>query len=210
MAIKINNEEILPLEKVTYGDLEPKPKSYIKKIHENLIEHFGKDKVPDEITFEKDIKNPNYAKLIHENLIDAFGATKVPDFKSFSDSLIVVSPEKKNLGEANLLKSGNTLVPTELQLSSTENNLQSIVNKRPDPFDKNASPSNLARQSFNLKQPKSVTKKVVGVDMMGMPVESNEDIYDENSINTAKEIDKHLEKLGYTKDFASTISRIPE
>lgn len=31
MAIKIINEEILPLEKVTYGDLEPKPKSYIKK-----------------------------------------------------------------------------------------------------------------------------------------------------------------------------------
>ena len=46
--------------------------------------------------------------------------------------------------------------------------------------------------------------------MMGMPIESNEDIYDENSINIAKEIDKHLEKLGYSKDFASTISRIPE
>ena len=56
MAEKIINEEILPIEKVTYGDLEPKPKSYIKKIHENLIEHFGKDKVPDEITFEKEIK----------------------------------------------------------------------------------------------------------------------------------------------------------
>ena len=210
MAEKIINEEIVPLEKVTYGDLEPKPKSYIKKIHENLIEHFGKDKVPDEITFEKEIKNPNYAKLIHENLVDAFGVTKVPDFKSFSDSLIVVSPEKKNLGVTNSSNSVATSVPTESQLSSTENNLQTIVNQRAEPFDKNANPSDLARQSFNLKQPKSVTKKAIGVDMMGMPVESNEDIYDENSINTAKEIDKHLEKLGYSKDFASTISRIPE
>ena len=210
MAEEIIKEDILPVETVTYGDPDPKPKSYAKKIHENLVLKFGKDQVPDEISFEKEIKNPKYAKLIHENLVNAFGETEVPDFKSFSDSLIVVSPEKKNLGEANLLKSGNTLVPTELQLSSTENNLQSIVNQRPDPFDKNASPSDLARQSFNLKQPKSVTKKAVGVDMMGMPVESNEDIYDENSINTAKEIDKHLEKLGYTKDFASTIIRIPE
>jgi hypothetical protein len=209
MAEEIINEEIVPIEIVTSSEPKSKPKNYVKKIHENLVDAFGVNEVPDEVTFAKKIKDPKYVKLIHENLVDAFGVKEVPDFDKFSINFST-DLEKKNLGEANLLKSGNTLVPTELQLSSTENNLQSIVNKRPDPFDKNASPSDLARQSFNLKQPKSVTKKVVGVDMMGMPVESNEDIYDENSINTAKEIDKHLEKLGYTKDFASTISRIPE
>lgn len=209
MAEEIINEEIVPIEIVTSSEPKSKPKNYVKKIHENLVDAFGVNEVPDEVTFAKKIKDPKYVKLIHENLVDAFGVKEVPDFDKFSINFSA-DLEKKNLGEANLLKSGNTLVPTELQLSSTENNLQSIVNKRPDPFDKNASPSDLARQSFNLKQPKSVTKKVVEVDMMGMPVESNEDIYDENSINTAKEIDKHLEKLGYTKDFASTISRIPE
>ena len=159
MAEEIINQEIVPIETVTSSDPNPKPKNYVKKIHENLVDAFGVNEVPDEVTFAKKIKDPKYVKLIHENLVDAFGVKEVPDFDKFSINFST-DLEKKNLGEANLLKSGNTLVPTELQLSSTENNLQSIVNKRPDPFDKNASPSDLARQSFNLKQPKSVTKRL--------------------------------------------------
>ena len=197
MAEEIIKEEILPIEEVTYGNPRPVQKKYLTKIHQNLVDTFGVKEIPDEITFAKNIKDSNYAKLIYETLVDEYGIDEVSDFKSFSDKLTNPSPEKKNLGAT----IGGGYVPLESELSSIQN---------PDPFDKKANPSILARQSFNLKQPKSVAKKTVGVDMMGMPIESNEDIYDENSINIAKEIDKHLEKLGYSKDFASTISRIPE
>ena len=197
MAEEIIKEEILPVETITYGNSRPIQKNYLTKIHQNLVDTFGVKEIPDEITFAKNIKDPNYAKLIYETLVDEYGIDEVSDFKSFSDKLTNPSPEKKNLGAT----VGDGFAPLESKLSSTQN---------PDPFDKNANPSILARQSFSLKQPKSVAKKTVGVDMMGMPVESNEDVYDENSINTAKEIDKYLEKLGYSKDFASTISRIPE
>ena len=95
MAEEIINEEILPVETVTYGDPKPKPKNYLTKIHENLVDTFGVKEVPDEVTFIKKMKDPNYAKLIHENLVDAYGTNEVPDFKSFSDKLTIVSPEKK-------------------------------------------------------------------------------------------------------------------
>lgn len=97
MAEEIINEEIVPVETVTYGDPEPKPKSYVKKIHENLVEAFGVKEVPDEVTFEKKIKDPKYAKLIHENLVDAFGVSEVPDFEKFNMNFST-DLEKKNLG----------------------------------------------------------------------------------------------------------------
>ena len=97
MAEEIINEEIVPVETVTYGDPQPKPKSYVKKIHENLVDAFGASEVPDEITFEKKIKDPKYAKLIHENLVDAFGINEVPDFETFNIKFST-DPEKKNLG----------------------------------------------------------------------------------------------------------------
>jgi hypothetical protein len=97
MAEEIINEEIVPVETVTYGDPQPKPKNYVKKIHENLVEAFGVNEVPDEVTFTKKIKDPAYAKLIHENLVDAYGASEVPDFKTFSINFST-DPEKKNLG----------------------------------------------------------------------------------------------------------------
>jgi hypothetical protein len=96
MAEEIINEEIVPVETVTYGDPQPKPKSYVKKIHENLVDAFGASEVPDEITFEKKIKDPKYAKLIHENLVDAFGVNEVPDFETFNMKFSV-DPEKKIL-----------------------------------------------------------------------------------------------------------------
>jgi len=207
MAEEIIQEDVVPVNNDGFSDQNPKPKSYITKIHENLVHAYGQKEVPDEATFIKKMSNSEYVKKVHENLVHAYGEKEVPDYKVFTDSL--ANNEKKNLGVTNSSNSGNTSVPTESQSLSTENNLQNIVNQIPNLFDKNANPSDLARQSFNLKQPKSVTKKTVGVDMMGMPIESNEDVYDENEINTAKEIDKHLEKLGYTKDFTSTINRIP-
>ena len=210
MAEEIINQEFLPVEAVTYGDTDPKPKSYWKKIHENLVDAFGVGEVPDEVTFEKKIKDPKYAKLIHDNLVDAFGATEVPDFKSFTDSLTIVSPEKKNLGLSGSNLSGILSDPTGLPFSSTKNSVQQPdLVQSPDPFDKNANPAVLARQSYELKKPKEA-KENVSVTAMGLPVISYSKKYDENDINISKEIDKYLEESGYSKDFVNQVSRIPE
>lgn len=210
MAEEMINKEILPVETFTYGDNDPKPKSYWKKVHENLVDAFGVGEVPDEVTFEKKIKDPKYAKLIHDNLVSAFGANEVPDFKSFTDSLTIVSPEKKNLGfpESNL--SGILSDPTGLPFLSTKNSVQQPdLVQSPDPFDKNANPAVLARQSYELKKPKEA-KENVSVTAMGLPVISFEKKYDENNINVSKEIDKYLEESGYSKDFVNQVSKIPE
>jgi hypothetical protein len=210
MAEEIINQEILPVEAVTYGDTDPKPKSYWKKIHENLVDAFGAKEVPDEVTFEKKIKDPKYAKLIHDNLVEAFGATEVPDYKSFTDSLTIVSPEKKNLGLSGSNLSGILSDPTGLPFSSTKNSVQQPdLVQSPDPFDKNANPAVLARQSYELKKPKEA-KENVSVTAMGLPVISYSKKYDENDINVSKEIDKYLEESGYSKDFVNQVSRIPE
>jgi hypothetical protein len=210
MAEEIINKEILPVETFTFGDTDPKPKSYWKKIHENLIDAFGVGEVPDEVTFEKKIKDPKYAKLIHDNLVDAYGKSEVPDFKSFTDSLTIISPEKKNLGLAGSNLSGILSDPTELLLSSIKNSSQQpAVVQNPDPFDKNANPAVLARQSYELKKPKEA-KENVSVTAMGLPVISYSKKYDENDINISKEIDKYLEESGYSKDFVNKVSRIPE
>jgi hypothetical protein len=210
MAEEIINQEILPVEAVTYGDTDPKPKSYWKKIHENLVDAFGAKEVPDEVTFEKKIKDPKYAKLIHDNLVEAFGATEVPDYKSFTDSLTIVSPEKKNLGLSGSNLSGILSDPTGLPFSSTKNSVQQPdLVQSPDPFDKNANPAVLARQSYELKKPKQA-KENVSVTAMGLPVISYDKKYDENDINISKEIDKYLEESGYSKDFINQVSRIPE
>jgi hypothetical protein len=210
MAEEIINKEILPVETFTFGDTDPKPKSYWKKIHENLIDAFGVGEVPDEVTFEKKIKDPKYAKLIHDNLVDAYGKSEVPDFKSFTDSLTIISPEKKNLGLSGSNLSGILSDPTELPLSFTKNSVQQpALVQNPDPFDKNANPAVLARQSYELKKPKQA-KENVSVTAMGLPVISYDKKYDENDINISKEIDKYLEESGYSKDFINQVSRIPE
>jgi hypothetical protein len=210
MAEEIINKEILPVETFTFGDTDPKPKSYWKKIHENLIDAFGVGEVPDEVTFEKKIKDPKYAKLIHDNLVDAYGKSEVPDFKLFTDSLTIISPEKKNLGLSGSNLSGILSDPTELPLSFTKNSVeQPALVKNPDPFDKNANPTVLARQSYELKKPKEA-KENVSVTAMGLPVISYDKKYDENNINVSKEIDKYLEESGYSKDFVNQVSRIPE
>jgi hypothetical protein len=210
MAEEIINKEILPVETFTFGDTDPKPKSYWKKIHENLVDAFGAKEVPDEVTFEKKIKDPKYAKLIHDNLVEAFGATEVPDYKSFTDSLTIVSPEKKNLGLSGSNLSGILSDPTGLPFSSTKNSVQQPdLVQSPDPFDKKANPTVLARQSYELKKPKE-EKENVSVTAMGLPVISYSKKYDENDINVSKEIDKYLEESGYSKDFVNQVSRIPE
>ena len=210
MAEQIINKEILPVETFTYGDTDPKPKSYWKKVHENLVDAFGVGEVPDEVTFEKKIKDPKYAKLIHDNLVNAFGATEVPDYKSFTDSLTIVSPEKKNLGLSGSNLSGILSNPTGLPFLSTKNSVQQPdLVQSPDPFDKNANPAVLARQSYELKKPKEA-KENVSVSAMGLPVISYSKKYDENDINVSKEIDKYLEESGYSKDFVNQVSKIPE
>jgi hypothetical protein len=194
MAEEIIKEEILPVETVTYGDPKPKPKNYLTKIHENLVDTFGVKEVPDEVTFIKKMKDPNYAKLIHENLVDAYGTNEVPDFKSFSDKLTIVSPEKKNLGAT----IGDGSVPLKSELSSIQ---------KTEPFDKNANPVALSRQAHDFKQPE--IKGEVALDMSGMPVESSTE-YNPDKIKVADDIEKHLDKLGFPKDFRQSLQRIRE
>lgn len=208
MAEEIIQEEVLPVEEVSFE--QPKPKTYLQKVHANLVDLYGKDQVPDEVTFSTKMKDPNYVKAVHANLIHEYGQSEVPDIKSFTDSLAIVGPEKKNSGLGESKVSGVQSVPTELPSLSTKNNVQETsVVEISDPFDKNANPSVLARQSYQLKQPKEL-KENVSVSMMGLPVVSYDKKYDENDINVSNEIDKHLKKLGYSKDFVDQVSRIPE
>ena len=207
MAEEIIQEDNIPVNTENITDQEPKPKSYLKLVHENLIHAYGEKEVPDEATFTQKMNDPSYAKTVHENLVHAYGEKEVPDYKTFTDKLVGV--EKKNPIQTTSADSGNISVPTESVSTSTENNIP-VEKTTPDLFDKNANPAVLARQSYQLKQPKSVSKSAVAVDMSGMPVESNEDIYNQDDINTVNEIDKHLEKLGYSKDFVNTINRIPK
>jgi len=106
MAEEIIQEEVLPVEEVSFE--QPKPKTYLQKVHANLVDLYGKDQVPDEVTFSAKIKDPKYVKIVHDNLVHEYGQSEVPDIKSFTDNLIIVGPEKKN--------SGITSSPTELPL----------------------------------------------------------------------------------------------
>lgn len=84
-------------------------KPYVKAIHENLIQAFGKDNVPDESYFTNKISSDaSYAKGVHENLIQAFGKDNVPDFEYFSNQL-----KKKDGGTP--LTSSDTPLPSIVQ-----------------------------------------------------------------------------------------------
>ena len=208
MAEEIIQEEILPIEQAGFED--PKPKTYLQTVYANLLNAYGKDQLPDEVTFTNKIKDPKYTKLVYDNLVNAYGQSELPDIKSFTDRLTIISPEKKNLGENVSKISGILSDPTELPLSSTKNSVQQpALVQSPDPFDKNANPAVLARQSYELKKPKEA-KENVSVTAMGLPVISYSKKYDENDINISKEIDKYLEESGYSKDFVNQVSRIPE
>ena len=98
MAEEIIKENFLPEAQGVYGDPEPKPKKYLKKIHENLIEAYGKDQVPDEAAFAAKMKDTAYVRLIHENLVDAFGKNEVPDLNLFNSKLINDGDVKKKDG----------------------------------------------------------------------------------------------------------------
>jgi hypothetical protein len=208
MAEEIIQEEILPIEQAGFED--PKPKTYLQTVYANLLNAYGKDQLPDEVTFTNKIKDPKYTKLVYDNLVNAYGQSELPDIKSFTDRLTIISPEKKNLGENVSKISGILSDPTELPLSFTKNSVQQpALVQSPDPFDKNANPAVLARQSYELKKPKEA-KENVSVTAMGLPVISYDKKYDENDINISKEIDKYLESSGYSKDFVNQVSRIPE
>ena len=64
------------------------PVSYVQGVHQNLIQAFGKDNVPDINVFTDKInRDPSYMQGVHQNLIQAFGKGNVPDITQFSDRL---------------------------------------------------------------------------------------------------------------------------
>ena len=181
------------------NQLQPDP---IARLYSNIKKEYD---LPDFNTFKSDMSDSNKLKKLHATLVtDGY---EVPDFDVFS---VDMGLKKKNGGVAKPNISGILSDPTELPLSSTKNNVQeTVVVQAPDPFDKNANPAVLARQSYELKKPKE-SKENVSVTAMGLPVISYDKKYDENNVNVSKEIDKYLEKSGYSKDFVNQVSRIPE
>jgi hypothetical protein len=181
------------------NNLQPDP---IARLYSNIKKEYD---LPDFNTFKSDMSDSNKLKKLHATLVtDGFD---VPDFDVFS---VDMGLKKKGGGVAKPNISGILSDPTELPLSSTKNNVQeTVVVPAPDPFDKNANPAVLARQSYELKKPKE-EKENVSVTAMGLPVISYDKKYDENDINISKEIDKYLETSGYSKDFVNQVSRIPE
>ena len=184
---------------MTENNLQPDP---IARLYSNIKKEYD---LPDFNTFKSDMSDSNKLKKLHATLVtDGY---EVPDFDVFS---VDMGLKKKGGGVAKPNISGILSDPTELPLSSTKNNVQeTVVVQAPDPFDKNANPAVLARQSYELKKPKE-SKENVSVTAMGLPVISYDKKYDENNVNVSKEIDKYLEKSGYSKDFVNQVSRIPE
>ena len=179
--------------------VQPDP---IARLYNNIKKEYD---LPDFNTFKADMSDSNKAKRLHATLIS--DGYEIPDYDVFS---IDMGLKKKDIGAEKSNLSGIPSNPTELPLSSTKNSVQQpALVQSPDPFDKNANPSVLARQSYELKKPKEA-KENVSVTAMGLPVISYSKKYDENDINVSKEIDKYLEESGYSKDFVNQVSRIPE
>lgn len=116
---KLNKENIIPVKDVV-AEIKPTTNPYTKKVYENLLDAFGQDHLPTYEIFSQKISDPKYRYAVHENLLDVYGPGNVPDLKSFNDSLNVVIPEKKNLGETG----GTALPPTESGLPSTQSTIQ--------------------------------------------------------------------------------------
>ena len=178
--------------------VQPDP---IVRLYNNIKKEYD---LPDFNTFKVDMSDSNKAKRLHATLVS--DGYEIPDYDVFS---VDMGLKKKDGGVAKSDISGILSNPTELPLSFTKNNVQEPVVQNPDPFDKNANPAVLARQSYELKKPKEA-KENVSVTPMGLPVISYSKKYDENDINVSKEIDKYLEESGYSKDFVNQVSRIPE
>ena len=178
--------------------VQPDP---IARLYNNIKKEYD---LPDFNTFKADMSDSNKAKRLHATLVS--DGYEIPDYDVFS---VDMGLKKKDGGVAKSDISGILSNPTELPLSFTKNNVQEPVVQNPDPFDKNANPAVLARQSYELKKPKEA-KENVSVTAMGLPVISYSKKYDENDINVSKEIDKYLEESGYSKDFVNQVSRIPE
>ena len=181
------------------NNLQPDP---IERLYNNIKKQYD---LPDFNTFKSDMSDSNKLKKLHATLLgDGY---EIPDYDVFS---VDMGLKKKDIVSEKSNLSGILSDPTELLLSSTKNSVQQpAVVQNPDPFDKNANPTVLARQSYELKKPKEA-KENVSVTAMGLPVISYDKKYDENNINVSKEIDKYLEESGYSKDFVNQVSRIPE
>lgn len=147
----------------------------------NYLKDNGANIAPDLQSFKNTLSDENKAKQYYDYLKS--NKFNVPDsYNTFSEVLGL----KKKDGTKTFSFSSVPSFPTESQLVSTEN------------------PADLARQSEILKQ-----KAPEPTDMSrypsGMPVINK----DENA-KKANEIDKHLQDLGYDKDFQDYIKRIPE
>jgi hypothetical protein len=178
--------------------VQPDP---IVRLYNNIKKEYD---LPDFNTFKVDMSDSNKVKRLHATLVgDGY---EVPDYDVFS---VDMGLKKKDILSEKSNLYGTLSDPTELLLSSIKNSQQSAVVQNPDPFDKNANPAALARQSFDLKKP-SELKENVSVTPMGLPVISYSKEYDGDKIKTSNEIDKYLEGLGYSKDFVNKVSRIPE
>ena len=179
--------------------VQPDP---IVRLYNNIKNEYD---LPDFNTFKADMSDSNKAKRLHATLVtDGY---EIPEYDVFS---VDMGLKKKDIVSEKSNLSGILSNPTELPLSFTKNSVeQPALVQNPDPFDKNANPAVLARQSYELKKPKEA-KENVSVTPMGLPIISYDKKYDENNINVSKEIDKYLEESGYSKDFVNKVSRIPE
>ena len=179
--------------------VQPDP---IVRLYNNIKNEYD---LPDFNTFKADMSDSNKAKRLHATLVS--DGYEIPEYDVFS---VDMGLKKKDIVSEKSNLSGILSNPTELPLSFTKNSVeQPAVVQNPDPFDKNANPAVLARQSYELKKPKEA-KENVSVTPMGLPIISYDKKYDENNINVSKEIDKYLEESGYSKDFINQVSRIPE
>jgi hypothetical protein len=156
---KLNKENIIPVKDVV-AEIKPTPNPYTKKVYENLLDAFGQDHLPTYEIFSQKISDPKYRYAVRENLLDVYGPGNVPDLKSFNDSLNVVIPEKKNLGEI-----GGVVSPlTESELSSTPSTqiLNNGIDKTKNPF----SLLDETRNNFDFTKNKQVEDVVTN---LGMP-----------------------------------------
>ena len=96
----------------------PKPKSYISGLHQNLVAAYGKDKVPDEATFTKNItSSSDYLKGVYQNLTHAYGQDNVPDFTQFESYV-----KKKDGGTLSFLSKSPSQELTDLNFLSLSTN----------------------------------------------------------------------------------------
>ncbi len=163
------------------NQLKSKSVPYIKALHDNLVEAYGADQVPDEVTFGKKIvSDDKYLKNIHENLVEAYGADQVPEFSIFTDKV------KKKDGTI-------SSVTTEKSISRTGLPLQGFNEKQIERLKTGVTPSVpktktvVSKETIiptNLPEIKQEARKKIEVENFGKSVLEKERIGQEAVKNT--------------------------